>query len=364
MPSTDYQALTRATIGIVGAAGMVGREALAILEAIGVSPDRLRLFGSPASAGTSIAYADTPLSIRTIDGDAFDGLDLALFCADAATARRHAPRAIEAGAVVVDNSSAFRHAPGVPLVVPEVNGHLLDARPQLVANPNCSTILLLLALEPLRRAFGLRSVVVATYQAASGAGREAVAELYDQTRAVLQGRPSEPVVFPARCAFNVFPHESPVDGATGLCEEERKIIAESRAILGMPDLEIAPTCVRVPVERCHSQAITVELERATDRADVADVLAAAPGVAFRSAGGDLLSPTDVAGQDAISISRVRMSDQGRRLSLWVCGDQLRKGAALNAVQIAAWVLGGPSAAVGGAGSAGTAQVAAGTSGGW
>jgi aspartate-semialdehyde dehydrogenase len=235
---------------------------------------------------------------------------------------------------VVDNSSAYRLDPNTPLVVPEVNGELLDDGPMLVANPNCSTILLLLAVEPVRRAFGVRSVIASTYQAVSGAGRAAVEELFSQTRDVLDGKAPSPSAFPVPCAFNVFPHESAVDRETGLNVEESKIIAESRKILALPGLDISPTCVRVPVERCHSQSVTIELERPATRGAVVELFASFPGVAINADPAALVTPRDIAGSDLISISRPRLSRDGLRLSLWTCGDQLRKGAALNAVQIA------------------------------
>lgn len=326
--------LAGSTIAVVGAYGLVGREALSILEKRGVPAHRVRAFGSARSAGTAVPYGDAELTIAELGDGSLEGCDVAVFCTDAETARAQAPAAIAAGVRVVDNSSAFRLDPATPLVVPEVNGQLLDERPMLVANPNCSTIILLLAVEPLRRAFGVRSVLASTYQAISGAGRAAVEELFAQSRRVLDGGDPRPEAFPVPCAFNVFPHESPVDAATGLNVEETKVIAESRKILAMPDLDVCPTCVRVPVERCHSQSLTVELERTATLGTVASVFGSFPGVAFNADPAALVTPRDIAGTDLIAISRPRLSRDGRRLGLWTCGDQLRKGAALNAVQIA------------------------------
>jgi aspartate-semialdehyde dehydrogenase len=279
-------------------------------------------------------YGDGDLTIAELREGTLDGCDVALFCTDADTARAHAPAANAAGVRVVDNSSAFRLDASTPLVVPEVNGHLLDDGPMLVANPNCSTIILLLAVEPVRRAFGVRTVLASTYQAISGAGRAAVQELFAQTREVLDGKAPRPEAFPVPCAFNVFPHESPVDRQTGLNVEETKVIAESRKILAMPDLDVVPTCVRVPVERCHSQSLTLELERTATLGSVAEVFGSFPGVAFNADPAALVTPRDIAGTDLIAISRPRLTRSGHRLGLWTCGDQLRKGAALNAVQIA------------------------------
>ena len=321
-------------IAVVGAFGLVGREALSILASHDVPVENLGVFGSTRSVGTELAYADGALTIAQLSADSLSGFDAALFCTDADTAKAFVPKANDAGVAVVDNSAAYRLDAGVPLVVPEVNGSLLEERPMLVANPNCSTILLMLAVEPFRRAFGVRSVIASTYQAASGAGRAALEELFEQTRAVLAGNEPSTSVFPVPCAFNVFPHESPVDAQTGLNVEETKIIAESRKILDDEAFDIAPTCVRVPVERCHSQAIVLELERPATLGSVIEVAAGFPGVAFNADPSALVTPRDIAGTDLVSISRPRLAKDGTRLSLWVCGDQLRKGAALNAIQIA------------------------------
>lgn len=326
--------LAGTTIAIVGAYGLVGREALSILADRGVPIERVRAFGSSRSAGTTIAYRDRELTIAELREGSLVGCDVALFCTDADTAKAHIPSVTAAGVRVVDNSSAYRLDPDTPLVVPEVNGELLDDGPMLVANPNCSTILLLLAVEPVRRTFGVRSVIASTYQAISGAGRTALQELFTQTRGALDGEAAHPSAFPVPCAFNVFPHESAVDPETGLNGEEAKIVAESRKILGAPDLDISPTCVRVPVERCHSQSLAIELDRATTRGGVAEVYGSFPGVAFNADPTAMVTPRDVSGSDLISISRPRLLRNGQRLSLWTCGDQLRKGAALNAVQIA------------------------------
>lgn len=335
--------LADGVVAVVGAYGLVGREALSILHDRGVPARNVRALGSSRSAGRAVPYGMGTLTIAELAPGSLEGCDVALFCSDADTAKAHAPRAIEAGTRVIDNSSAFRLDPATPLVIPEINGHLLDNGPMLVANPNCSTIILLMAVEPVRKALGVRSVVVSTYQAVSGAGRAAVEELFSQTRAVLEGREPEPEAFPVPCAFNVFPHESPVDGRTGLNVEEAKVIAESRKILGLADLDVSPTCVRVPVERCHSQSLTIELETPATLGALAEVFGSFPGVAYTGDPAALITPRDIAGRDPVSISRPRLSRDGRRLSLWVCGDQLRKGAALNALQVAERLAGQPVA---------------------
>ncbi|MCC5824508.1 MAG: aspartate-semialdehyde dehydrogenase [Phycisphaerales bacterium] len=319
-------------VAVVGATGAVGREALSILAERGHPADRIIALASARSAGERLPYADAAVTVAALTDD-FPACDAALFCATADIARAHAPGAVAAGALVVDNSSAFRMDPAVPLVVPEINASAIaDAR--LIANPNCSTIILLTALNPLRERFGVARIVVSTYQAVSGAGLEAVAELQAQTRAVLDGRPAEPSVFPEPCAFNVFSHESPLDPATGLNGEESKMIAESRRIWNDPGLILIPTCVRVPVLRAHTQSALVTLENPATEDDLRAALAAAPGVALLDdrAHNRFPTPLGATGGDPVLAGRIRRFSP-TEFSLLIAGDQLRKGAALNAVQI-------------------------------
>lgn len=319
-------------VAVVGATGAVGREALAILAARGHPAARVIALASSRSAGEVIAYGDGGVTVQAL-GDTFPACDAALFCASAEIARASAPAAVAAGAVVVDNSSAYRMDPGVPLVVPEINPHTLgDAR--LIANPNCSTIILLTALTPIRRAFGIADITVSTYQAVSGAGIEAVHELHAQTRTVLDGGSPEPRVFPEACAFNVFSHESPLDPATGLNGEESKMIAESRRIWDEPALDLRPTCVRVPVVRAHTQSAMVTLMRPANEDGIRDALASAPGVELLDdrANNRFPTPLGATGRDAVLAGRVRCFSP-TRCAVLIAGDQLRKGAALNAVQI-------------------------------
>jgi aspartate-semialdehyde dehydrogenase len=320
-------------VAVVGATGAVGREAMAILAARGHPADRVIALASARSAGERIAYSGTEVVVQALTDGPFPACDAALFCATADIARVHAPRAAAAGVLVVDNSSAYRMDPAVPLVVPEINPETIGAA-RLIANPNCSTIILLTALTPLRRAFGIERVVVSTYQAVSGAGIEAVRELEAQTRAVLDGRPAEPSVFPEPCAFNVFSHESALDAATGLNGEEAKMIAESRRIWNDPGLAIVPTCVRVPVIRAHTQSALVTLRRPATESQARDALADAPGVTLLDdrATNRFPTPLGATGQDAVLAGRVR-SFGPTELALLIAGDQLRKGAALNAIQI-------------------------------
>jgi aspartate-semialdehyde dehydrogenase len=323
-------------VALVGATGVVGQEMLRVLESRDFPVTKLRCLASARSQGRVVTFAGEQLPVEPLDDGAFKGVDLVLFSAGADLARIHAPRAVAQGAVVVDNSSAFRMDPDVPLVVPEVNPETIATHKGILANPNCSTILLVVVLAPLERAVGLRRVVVSTYQAASGAGRGAMKDLLDGSRAALDGKRHQPGTLPHTLAFNVF---AQVDrflegGYTG---EEDKMLHETRRILGRADLLLEATCVRVAVERCHSEAVTVELNRPLDPAAAREILASAPGVEIQDDPDSGLSPQPLttAGQDRVAVGRLRRSrvfHQG--LSLWLVGDQLRKGAALNAVQIA------------------------------
>lgn len=334
---------------VVGATGLVGREALAILAERGVLAADVRAIASERSAGALVPYAGGALETESLEGASFEGVDVALFCASAEAAHRHARRAVSEGALVVDNSSAFRMDEGVPLVVPGVNGALLDAGPWLVANPNCSTIILLTALEPLRRRFGVVGVTVSTYQAVSGAGLGGLEELRAQTRAVARGEEPEARFFGEVCAGNVFSHDSAVEEWSGVNGEERKIIEESRKIWDDPFLRVTPTCVRVSVERAHAQSIVVELEEAASEAEVRAALAQGEGLEIVDdrAGNRFPTPRMASGQDGVYVGRIR-PDPGlagrprarvRRWCLFVSADQLRRGAALSAVEIGERVVG-------------------------
>ena len=328
-------------VAVVGATGAVGREALAILADRGHPADRVIALASARSAGQRLAYGETEVEVVAL-GEGFPECDAALFCASAEIARSHARLAVDAGALVVDNSSAFRMDPAVPLVVPEINGHTIG-NARLIANPNCSTIILLTALNPLRERFGVERVVVSTYQAVSGAGIEAVEELKAQARAVLDGKPAECRVFPRPCAFNVFSHESAVDPATGLNGEEAKMIAESRRIWPESggEFELIPTCVRVPVVRAHTQSAVVTLGRDATEAAVLEALATAAGlrVVEDRARNEFPTPLAATGGDDVLVGRVRRFGE-RTVGLLIAGDQLRKGAAGNAVQVMDWGVGG------------------------
>jgi aspartate-semialdehyde dehydrogenase len=324
-------------VAIVGATGAVGREFLDVLAARRFPLRSLRLLASPRSAGQCLPFGGEMLPVEALGPDSFRGVDVALFSAGGSVSREHAARAVAAGAVVVDNSSAFRLDDGVPLVVPEVNAAALSGHRGLIANPNCSTILAALALWPLHRAAGLRAVIAATYPAASGAGQQAMEELRTSTAAVLRGELAPaPRALPRSLAFNVFPQVD-VFQPDGYTREEDKLLYELRKILGLPQLQVDATCVRVPVERCHSEALVVDLERPLAVDEAAAVLAAAPGLEFVPAMAEppYPMPRERSGRDAVAVGRLR---RGRvfahGLTFWLVGDQLRKGAALNAVQIA------------------------------
>ncbi|MEP0846544.1 MAG: aspartate-semialdehyde dehydrogenase [Phycisphaerae bacterium] len=325
-------------VAIVGASGAVGRELLAVLEQRRFPLRSLRLLASPRSAGRTVQFFDRACTIETLRGDSLRGVQLALFSAGAAVSREFAPAAARSGTVVVDNSSAFRADPNVPLVVPEVNAGELQRHAGIIANPNCSTIILAVPLWPLHRRYGVRRVVVCTYQAASGAGARAMDELVSQTRTVLSGGEARPEIFSEPCAFNVFSHNSAV-GADGLNVEERKMISETRRIFGNDSIAIAPTCMRVPVLRAHTEAVSVEFREPVELEEVRRILAEAPGVRLVDDPGENRFPTPLraSGGDEILVGRLRLDPSvadGRGLQFICAGDQLRKGAALNAVQIA------------------------------
>lgn len=329
--------MTGKSVAIVGATGAVGLEFLAVLAARRFPVARLQLFSSPRSAGQRLPFGGEQVPVSVLGPDSFRGVDLALFSAGGAVSKEWAERAVAAGAVVVDNSSAFRMDPQVPLIVPEVNPQAIARHRGILANPNCSTILLALVLWPLHRAAGLRSVVVSTYQAASGAGQQAMLELRSSLAAVLRGEVAPaPKALPQPLAFNVFPQVD-VFHPDGYTKEEDKLLCEMRKILDLPNLAVDATCVRVPVERCHSESAAVELERPLTVDAARALLRQAPGIEVVDdpAHKRYPMPIDQAGRDPVAVGRLRAGRVLKHgLTFWLAGDQLRKGAALNAVQIA------------------------------
>jgi aspartate-semialdehyde dehydrogenase len=323
-------------VAVVGATGAVGQEMLRVLAQRAFPLAELRVIASPGSAGRAVAFEGRTVTLREASRESLAGLDLALFSAGASVARTWGPVAAELGALVIDNSSAFRRDEDVPLVVPEINAHALAHAPRrIVANPNCSTIQLVLALAPLHRAWGLESVVVSTYQAISGKGARAVEELDRQVRDDLEGRAVTHAVLPGTLAGNVLCDWAHDEG--GWSEEERKMVFETRKILELPGLHVAPTTVRVPVRNGHSEAVWARFSQPVSRAAVIEMLARAPGVRVSSEYGPGAhpQPRQVSGQDDVFVGRVREdASDPRAVHLFVVGDNVRKGAALNAVQIA------------------------------
>ena len=334
----------RLTVAIVGATGAVGAELIDQLERRHFPVGELRLLASPRSAGRGLTFRGNPVVVQALSEEAFDGVDVAFFSAGASISRRYGPLAAAKGALVVDNSSAFRMAEDVPLIVPEVNAHAARAEHRLIANPNCVAAVAVMALGPLHREVPIRRVTAATYQAASGAGAAAMEELRASTAAYLEGRRFTPQVLPHPYAFNLFSHNAAVDPETGYNGEEQKVMEELRKLLETPELRIGITCVRVPVLRAHSMALTVEFESPLAASRAREVLAAAPGVRLvdDAAANHYPMPVEASGRDEVLVGRIRQDlgdPSGHSLSLFVVGDQLLKGAALNAIQIAETLVG-------------------------
>ena len=324
------------SVAILGATGAVGAELIQLLEERNFPISNLKLLASPRSAGQIISFAGKEYPVEAVDAQSFQGVDIVLASAGGSTSKAWAKTAIAAGAVVIDNSSAFRMDPSVPLVVPEVNPGALASHQGLIANPNCTTILMAVALWPLHQVQPIRRIIAATYQSASGAGARAMEEVKQQAVAILNDQTPPTESFPYPLAFNLFPHNSPLN-SDGYCEEEMKMVNETRKIFGVSSLKVSATCVRVPVLRAHSEALTVEFDSPFSLELAREKIAQAPGV-------ELLEdweknyfpmPIDASGKDDVLVGRIRqdLSDENS-LELWLCGDQIRKGAALNAVQIA------------------------------
>ena len=335
---------------VVGATGAVGREMISVLVERELPLEGIRLLASERSAGTAIDVNGTEVEVEELTPDSFQGIDIALFSAGGEISKKFAPYAVEAGAIVIDNSSAFRMDPTLPLVVPEVNSNVAreylvalrkaGKRGGIIANPNCSTIQLAVVLKPLLEQFGLERVVVSTYQSVSGAGKQGMDELWNQTLQLFNQQPLEIKKFPHQIAFNCIPH---IDEflENGYTKEEMKVVNESRKILGVADLRITATAVRVPVFSCHSESVNVQLGKAATVAQVRDLLRGSPGVMVVDVPAEKDYPlaTDIAGSDATFVGRIRVDESApNAFNMWVVADNLRKGAALNAVQIAEVVL--------------------------
>ena len=330
-------------VAIVGATGAVGVELLRCLEQRKFPLKELKLFASARSAGKTMEFRGKTLTIEELTEESFKGVDIGLFSAGSSTTKKFAAAAAAAGTVIVDNSSAYRMDPGTPLVVPEINRDAIFTHKGIIANPNCSAIISITPLWPVHQRNPIKRMIISTYQAASGAGAAAMEELRESTRAYLEGRPYEPKVLPHPYAFNVFSHNTKIDPATGHNEEETKVINETRKIFGDPNILIGITCIRIPVLRAHCVSVTFECEKPITPEEVREIIAKAPGCKLvdDQVHNYFPMPVDASGKDPILVGRIRrdLSDTtGRSISIFSAGDQLLKGAALNAVQIAEQLL--------------------------
>jgi aspartate-semialdehyde dehydrogenase len=326
-------------VAIVGATGAVGAELLHCLDVRGFPVAKLKLLASSRSAGRTLHFKGEEIAVEALTEASFDGIDIALFSAGSGVSRRYAPAAVNAGAVVIDNSSAFRMDPDVPLVVPEVNGGAVALHRGIIANPNCVAAIATLVLAPLHRMHPIRRITMATYQAASGAGAAAMEELRQSTAAALAGDPFTPKILPHPYAFNLFSHDAAMDPETGYNGEETKVVAETRRILDAEQLLIGITCIRVPVLRAHAMALTIEFNESVSPEHARTILSAGAGLRLVDdrAANHFPMPSEASGQDDVLVGRIRADSgdpSGRSIALFAAGDQLLKGAALNAVQIA------------------------------
>jgi len=325
-------------VAVVGATGAVGQEFLRVLEQRRFPYDKITFLASARSAGKSIPFQGEPHKVAELTEDSFKDVDIALFSAGGSISKKYGPIAAQAGSVVVDNSSAFRMDPKTPLVVPEVNPEDCKQHQGIIANPNCSTIIMVVPIWPLHQVNPIERLVVSTYQAASGAGYQAMVELEDQTRDVLAGKPATPKVLPYQMAFNLFSHNSKI-GPNGYNEEEIKMVNETRKMFHTADIQITATCVRVPILRAHSESINITFSKPITEDQVREILSQAPGVKIVDDREKNYFPMPLESSDGddILVGRIRQDisqPDGRGIDMFISGDQLRKGAALNAVQIA------------------------------
>ncbi len=325
-------------VGVVGATGAVGSTILEVLAEREFPAGEVVPFASERSAGKRVAFNGSELECVPLTPETIQGLDIALASAGGKISAEWAPKLIEAGAVVVDNTSFWRMHDDVPLVVADVNDDAVEGHSGLIANPNCTTMQMMVALKPILDAAGIERLVVSTYQSVSGTGREAIKELHEQTRAILDGKPAKAEVFPHQVAFNVLPHvEQFIDG-DDYTTEERKVMRETRKILDLPEeVGISSTCVRVPVVTGHSESVNVQTQKDLSPEDCRELLSDAPGLVVLDDPGDGIYPLPIAveGRDEVLVGRIRRDPSHERcLNLWVVGDNLRKGAATNAVQVA------------------------------
>lgn len=328
-----------AKVAIAGVTGAVGQEFLNILEQRNFPMDKLVCLASERSVGKTITFKGNTYQVELLTENSFKGIDIALFSAGGQRSKDFAPAAAKAGAVVIDNSSAFRMDPEVPLIIPEVNPEMIKKHKGIIANPNCSTIIANVPIWPLHKANPIKRMIVSTYQAASGAGQSAMLELIEQAKEVLAGKPATTKNLKYQLAFNLYCHDSKI-GPNGYNEEEVKMVKETRKIFNCQSIAITATCVRVPVLRAHSESINLEFTDPITPDQVKDLLSTAPGVGIiddREKNRFPMPAIDAAGKDDIYVGRIRQDESipdNRGINLWVSGDQIRKGAALNAIQIA------------------------------
>ena len=325
-------------LAIAGVTGAVGQEFLKILEEREFAFGSLKMLASSRSKGKRIEFKGKSYVVEELTAKSFEKIDIALFSAGGARSKEFAPAAVKSGAVVVDNSSAFRMDPEVPLVIPEINPEKIKENKGIIANPNCSTIVGIVPVWPLHKANAVKRMVVSTYQAASGAGQSAMVELEEQSREILSGKKATCKAFPYQIAFNVFSHNSAL-GPNGYNEEEMKMVKETQKIFDCPEIAITCTCIRIPVFRAHCESINLEFTESITADEVRDLLSTAPGVSVLDdrEHNRFPMPIDATGKDDIFVGRIRQDESvadNRGINIWVAGDQLRKGAALNAVQIA------------------------------
>ena len=325
-------------LAIAGVTGAVGQEFLSIIEERNFPFQSLKVLASSRSAGKKMSFKGKEYTVEEMTKDSFKDVDVALFSAGASRSREFAPAAVKAGAVVVDNSSAYRMDPEVPLVIPEINPQAIKTHKGIIANPNCSTIIGIMPVWPLHKVNSVKRMVVSTYQAASGAGMSAMLELADQSREILDGKAPTMKVFPHQIAFNCFSHNSAL-GPNGYNEEETKLVKETRKIFDCQAIAITATCVRIPVMRAHCESINLEFTNPITPDEVRSILRSAPGVTVLDdrEHNRFPMPIDATGKDNVFVGRIRQDESlpgNRGINLWVSGDQLRKGAALNAIQIA------------------------------
>lgn len=325
-------------LAIAGVTGAVGQEFLSIIEERNFPFQSLKVLASSRSAGKTIPFKGKTYTVEEMTKDSFKDVDVALFSAGASRSREFAPAAVKSGAVVVDNSSAYRMDPEVPLVIPEINPQAIKKHKGIIANPNCSTIIGIVPVWPLHKVNPVKRMVVSTYQAASGAGMSAMLELADQSREILDGKSPTMKVFPHQIAFNCFSHNSAL-GPDGYNEEETKLVKETRKIFDCQTIAVTATCVRIPVMRAHCESINLEFTNPITPDEVRNILRSAPGVTVQDdrEHNRFPMPIDATGKDNVFVGRIRQDESlpgNRGINLWVSGDQLRKGAALNAIQIA------------------------------